>query len=80
MDFWHPNMAFLWDSPMALKWQGPGGAVSLLHLAGALADGMLPALDRAMFLKPWPQVVMVWWLVTDSYGRFFRHFVGIDVY
>eukprot|EP00435_Cladocopium_sp_Y103_P074523 s357_g49.t1 len=28
-----------------------GPCVSLLHLAGALADGMLPALDREMFLK-----------------------------
>ena len=32
-----------------------GFCVSLLHLAGALADGMLAALDREMFLKPWPQ-------------------------
>eukprot|EP00434_Breviolum_minutum_P030487 symbB.v1.2.026959.t1/scaffold2733.1/size72009/2 len=28
-----------------------GPCASLLHLAGALADGMLPALDREMFLK-----------------------------
>lgn len=42
-----------WCPPTdSLLW---GPCVSLLHLAGALADGMLPALDREMFLKPSPQ-------------------------
>ena len=52
------------------KLQGP--CVSLLHLAGALADGMLAALDREMFLKPWPQrtgdVILKNWDEWKIYG------------